>query len=328
MGQHIQWGSDFGAGLVADALAVKLDPVGTVTAYRFVDPATGGVQDAAAGSLKAIAVSLQAGANGDNDHMYIIAGKATITADTTLAVGDQVKVGSEARASKFTTAQTTIQTLITGEATAWTQPGAATALQIYQAADVAADRGHGITIVGSDGSGDVIMETIYLDSSDTSTVVAGSTSFTKVCAAYTSDGTALGAQNVAIEESDTTSVATFTGSTSELSADIPAQSTEAYAQEITIVGPNSDTTFVTVVGYDEDGTLSGERGQLDGSSPSTFTTTTKFRTIERIGLGEFTNAGTGSAKTNATVDTRDRIKGRVVTAATYGNDAVILLGGI
>lgn len=193
--------------------------------------------------------------------------------------------------------QTVMQTAIAGEATAFTQPGAATALEILQDADVEADRGRGIVIEGSDANGVAISETIALDGDDTTTVVAGTTEFTKVSGVYTADGLPLGAQDVTIRETDDTEVCTLAKATSELGADIPAQATRvtAGADTMVLAGPNTDATYVTLVGT-LDGETVRERVKLDGGSPAATHTNTRFDTLTRICLGEFTNAGAGSVK--------------------------------
>ena len=254
-------------------------------------------------------------------------GLQLVTADAPLAAGDSIKVGVGGRATKHTTSQTTIQTTITGEASAFTQPGAATALEIVQAANVPADRGRGIVIEGSNASGQAISETISLNATNTTTPSAGTTQFTKVSAVYTADGAVLGAQNVTVRAAGGgATVCVLAGSTSELGADIPAQSREAYCNELTITGPNSNASYVTIVGIDSTDTAARERAQLNGGSPSTVTTNTVWRYIDRICLGEFTNAATGSVKTNATTDTAAMKCGVVVTAAAArGDDALVLI---
>lgn len=193
--------------------------------------------------------------------------------------------------------QTVMQTAIAGEATAFTQPGAATALEILQDADVEADRGRGIVIEGSDADGVAISETITLDATNTTTVVAGTTEFTKISGVYTADGLPLGAQDVTIRETDNTEVCTLVKATSELGADIPAQATRvtAGADTMVLAGPNTDATYVTLVGT-LDGETVRERVKFDGGSPAAAHTNTRFDTLTRICLGEFTNAGAGSVK--------------------------------
>lgn len=193
--------------------------------------------------------------------------------------------------------QTVMQTAIAGEATAFTQPGAATALEILQDADVEADRGRGIVIEGSDADGVAISETITLDATNTTTVVAGTTEFTKISGVYTADGLPLGAQDVTIRETDNTEVCTLAKATSELGADIPAQATRvtAGADTMVLAGPNTDATYVTLVGT-LDGETVRERVKFDGGSPAAAHTNTRFDTLTRICLGEFTNAGAGSVK--------------------------------
>jgi hypothetical protein len=293
-----------------------------ITAKRFVDS---DLQEAGVDDLAVIGMAKEGIANG-NEGQIACHGIQVVVADAPLAAKEPVKVGSDGRATKHTTSQHVIQTTITGEASAITQPGAATALEILQAADVEADRGRGIVIEGSDGSGDAITETINLDESDTTTVVAGTTQFTKIAAVYTEDGDPITDEDVTIRETDNTGVATLAAAASELAADIPAQSQEAYCNEITVTGPNSDTTFVTIVGINSAGAVARERVQLDGSSPSVVTTSTVFRYINRLCLGEFTNGGSGAVKTNATTDTAAMKCGTVlVAAAARGDDAQVLV---
>lgn len=249
-----------------------------------------------------------------------------IIADAPLVAQDPVKVGTEGRATKYTTAQTTLQTTITGELSAFTQPGGATTIEIVQAANTAGDRGRSIVIVGS-VSGTSATETIALHATNTTTAVAGTTAFTKISGVYMADGAVLGASNVTVRASGAgATVCTLVGGTSELGADIPAQTIEAYCNEITVTGPNSNATFVTVVGVNSAGAAASERGTLDGASPSKFTTTTVFRVVNRICLGEFTNASTGAVKTNSTVDTAGMKCGVVLkAAAARGDEASVLI---
>ncbi len=194
--------------------------------------------------------------------------------------------------------QTVFQTVITGEATAFSQPLAATALEVVQAADIAADRGRGIVIEGSDDDGAAITETICLHATNTTTAVAGSVSFTTVSGVYTADGAVLGASDVTVRaKGGGTTVCTLAAGHSELAADVPAQATTPAggADQVVLAGPDADGTFVTLVG-----TLAGavvrERVTFDGESPSAAWTNTRFDTLSRICLGEFTNAATGSVK--------------------------------
>jgi hypothetical protein len=293
------------------------------TAKRFV---AANRQPAAVDSITVIGVSPAAVAAGA-DGVIVSSGVQAVTADAPLANSDPVKVGVGGRATKHTTAQHTLQTTITGETTAFTQPAAADTLEILQAADVAADRGRGIVIEGSNAGGVAVTETITLNATNSSTPVAGTTTFTKVSAVYTADGAVLGAQNVTVRRvTGGATVCTLAGASSELGADIPAQSQEAYCNELTVTGPNLDATFITVVGINSADAVVRERVQLNGASPSVVTTTTVFRYVNRICLGEFTNAGTGNVKTNATTDTAGMKCGVVVEAAiARGDDAIVLL---
>lgn len=294
-----------------------------IAAQRFV--ASNGAQ-AAVDSISVVGIAPRSIPNG-NVGQVDGAGILPVVADAPLTAGNAVKVGVGGRATKHSTSQTVIQTAIAGEATAFSQPIAATALEIVQADHVAGDAGRGIVIEGSDGDGNAITETIALHATATDTAVAGETEFTTVSAVYMADGAALGAQNVTVRAADEgATVCTLVGAAKELGADIPAQSREAYCNELTITGPNSDTTHVTIVGISSADAVARERVTLDGESPSVATTTTVWRYIDRICLGEFTNAAAGAVKTNATADTAAMKCGVVVrAAAARGDDALVLL---
>jgi hypothetical protein len=293
-----------------------------IAAKRFV---AADAKQASVDSITVIGVAPNGIPNGKAGQV-VGGGLLLVTADAPLSAGDPVKVGVGGRATKHTTAQHVIQTAIAGEASAFTQPAAATALEVVQAAHVAGDRGRGIVIEGSDAEGAAITETIALHATNTTTAVAGEVEFTKVCAVYMADGLALGAQNVTVRAAEGgATVCTLTGTAKELGADIPAQSKEAYCNELTVSGPNSNATFVTIVGINSADAVARERVQLDGASPSVVTTETVWRYIHRICLGEFTNAAAGAVKTNATTDTAGMKCGVVVRAATRGNDALVLV---
>lgn len=322
-------GSGAGVAIVATAAELNqlsdsiLTVVGNLTTKRFVgsDLSIADVDD-----LAVVGVSPSAITAGQPGVVQVM-GIAAVTADAPLTLGLGVKVGVAGRATKYTSAQTVIQTAIAGEATAFTQPGGATTLEILQAADVEADRGRGITIVGSNAGGVAITETIVLDISNTTTVVVGAISFTKVSGVYTANGAVLGAQSVTIRASGAgATVCTLANATSELGADVPAQTIQAYCNGVTVTGPNADATYVTIVGIGSTDAALLERGTLDGASPSKFTTTGVFRQVDRICLGEFTNAGAGAVKTDSTTDTAGMKVGVVLkAAAARADDALILL---
>lgn len=243
-------------------------------------------------------------------------GVLPILADAALDEGDRVKVGSLGRGNVLNLAAVTIDASVTGGATAWTQPGAASALEILQGGDVAGDRGRSVTIIGGDAAGDVITEVITLDSTDSTTVVAGSVSFTTVAGAFMTDGAVAGAQSITIREIDNTGVTTLVNGTTEVGAEVPGGTLNASGSLVRVTGPNADATFVTVYGYGADGTLVGERLEMDGATPAIGTSTISFRTVERITTGEATNAGAFSVATVA--DTEGHSQGIVVTAAAIG----------
>lgn len=317
---------DFRGGLTVDASPVAPAPI-TATSTLYARFFVGSdLQQAAIDSLTVVGVApvdIATAAVG----MLASSGTQLVMADAPLALGDNVKVGIEGRATKWNSGQVTIQTAITGEATAFTQPVAATAVEVVQAADVVADRGRGIVIEGSNGVGAAITETITLNATNTTTAHAGAVSFTKISAVYMADGAVLGAQAVTVRASGAgATVCTLGAGTSELAADIPAQSREAYCQELTITGPNTDATFVTIVGIDSYNVPNRERCHLNAASPSTITSTTIWRYINRICLGEFTNAAVGAVKTNSVVDTAGMKCGVVLgAAAARGDNATVLI---
>lgn len=299
-----------GASLIDAASGAVAIPAGGLVAA-----AAGGADLAAAQSVTVAGAAIAA-TPAEAQIAIECAGVRDLVADAPISAGDVLKVGSAGYATAWKGAQVTIQATITGEASAFTQPAGATALEIVQAADVAADRGRGIVIVGADGTGAAITETITLNATNTTTAHAGSTSFTTVSGVYTANGANLGAQNVTIRASGGgATVCTLTGGSSELGADIPSGTQEGYCDALTLTGPNSDTTQITIVGYDSTNTAALERATLDGASPSKVTTTAKWRYISRICLGEFTNAGAGAVKTDSTVDTAAMKIGQAVAAA-------------
>lgn len=295
---------------------------GAIGAKRFVAADLDVADVDATGVIGVAPSAIEAAADG----VIATGGLRAVTADCPLGVGDPVKVGVAGRATKHTTSQHTLGSVI-GEATAFTQPVAATALEVVQADDVEADRGRGIVIVGSAADGSAITETITLDATDTSVASVGTTEFTKVSGVYTEDGEVLGAQNVTVQASGGgAGVVTLAGASSEIGADIPAISQEAYCNELTLACTVQDNTYLTVVGVDSDDQAAMERVQLDNETPSNVTTSTVWRYVERICLGEFTNAAMASAKTNSTTDTAAMKCGGVVTAAAArGDDAIVLV---
>ena len=267
-------------------------------------------------------------AGADQEALEITEGKSSMIFDCTLDEQNLVKVGSIGHATLWKDSQTVIDTLITGEASAFTQPGTLSVITIHQAVDVAADRGRIVVIVGADGTGAGIMEEITLDGTASDTDVDGAVVFTTVCGAYMKDGSVLGAQSVIIEDDDPVTLCTISNATSEIGADIPGDTLEAYSNIVDVAGPNGNSTFVTLVGYPcaTPTVLSAERLTLDGSSPSAAVTAAAMRQITRVCLGELTNALTGNVKTDADVDVPERIQGRVITPEDYlGTGAIQLI---
>lgn len=298
-----------------------LTVAGNIAAKRFVTKALVQGVPSAPAVIGVAPVAINSGAAG----VVAGAGIRTVTADAPLSATDNIKSGTGGRATKHLASPSAIQSAIAGEATAFTQPGGATALEILQAADVEADRGRAIRIEGMVGGAEDY-EDISLDAANTTTAVAGAKLFTSVSGVYTVDGNALGAQAVTVRASGGgATVCTLAGAASELGADIPADNQEAYCSEVTITGPNADASYVTVVGVDADTDAAArERVQLDGAAPSKATTTTKWRTVGRICLGEMTNAGAGSVATNDTVDPdSEKVGSALVAAAARGDDLVI-----
>lgn len=258
-----------------------------ILAYRFIDDDASQAEAGDADVLGAAPSAMAAGM----PLKVISSGFALLQADTALVKGDEIKVGSEGRATKLNTGAVELDATVAGVASSFTQPGAATALEILQAADVVADRGRGITIVGTDASDDPIEETIFLSSVNTTTVVPGTTEFKTVVGAYTADGAVLGAQNVTIREIDNTGVTTLPGAAASVGRSTPT-TIEAFNQAISFVGPNTDATYVIVLGYKTlaPDVLAFELYTFDGESPSVATSATRWRQVTQVFVGAFTNA--------------------------------------
>lgn len=270
-----QPGAVAGAALIAPA---------AISAYRFV---TSLKAQASPGDSLIIGVS---GAAVSPQQDFFIGGPGIriVEADCPLVVGNYVKVGSGGRATKHNAAASTLKADAAGVADDFTQPGAATALEILQASNQAADAGKVIRIEGADASGDPIYEDIALDGSDTTTVVAGTVEFTTICAAYTLDGTVVAA-DVTIRETDNTGVTTIPAAAASVGVVAPSE-VEAHSSLITITGPDTDATFITILGIDTDGNTVRERLEMDAQSPAIATSTLRYRHLTSIFMGEATDS--------------------------------------
>ncbi len=255
-------------------------------------------------------------------------GRVTVEADTALAACDLLKAAGQGKVTKLNTSAVSIEDAVTGTATSFDQASDAAKMQIKQAADVEADRGRGIVIIGSDADGEGITETLYLDDEDTSTVVEGDIEFTAVCGVYTEDGENIGAQNVLIGDDVANAgvVATLVGETASLGVQKPENS-EAYCA--TVIHTNNDTgddtTYITWVGEDAGGDVVIERAQLaDGgaSAKAKATSTTVWRKIDLICTGEFTNAAVAGHAT--TPDAATLCIGRNEAAVASGTATLLL----
>ncbi len=317
--------------VIVDALGVPYTSGGTLSARYFNQPntTTGKMELASVNAEGIIGVLAGDVAGANQEAIEIVEGKSSVILDTTLDEQNLIKVGSGGRATLWKDAQTVIQTTLTGEATAFTQPATLSVITIAQAVDVAADRGRVVRVVGADAGGLAIYEDITLDVSDSSTGVDGAVQFTTVCGAFMVDGAVLGAQSVTIDDDDPVTLCTIANATSEIGADVPAQSLEAYCNILDLVGPNGDATFLTVLGYPAatPTVLSGERLTLDASSPSVDSTAAAWRQITRVCLGEFTNAATALLSTDADYDPPERIQGRCITPGDYTEVGAMQLGG-
>jgi hypothetical protein len=100
---------------------------------------------------------------------------------------------------------------------------------------------------------------------------------------------------------------------------------EAHTSLITITGPNSDATFLTILGIDEDGNVVRERLEMDGSSPSVITSTNLYRQLTSIFVGEATNAA--EFDLTAGPDVATLALGYVLRGATRGQMAAVALLG-
>jgi len=317
--------------VVADSLCIPYSASAALSQRYFnqLNTTSGLAEVADVNSEGVVGVLLDDVVGINQDAFETTEGKSSIILDCTLDEQDLVKVGSGGTATKWTDSQTVNQTTITGEATAVTQPATLSIMTVAQAADVAADRGRVVRVVGAGATGLGIYEDITLNATASDTDVDGAVQFTTVCGAYMLDGAVLGAQSVTITDDDSALLMTIANATSELAADIPAQSREGYANILDLLGPNGDATFVSVGGYKcaTPTTFTVERLTLDAASPSADSTAAEYRYIDRIFLGEFTNGGSGSLKTDATVDTSERIQGRCITPGVYlGTGAIQVLG--
>lgn len=293
-----------------------------IPASRFVESDSG---VAALDSLTVIGIAPEAIASGAIG-LVECAGLHLITADCPLAAGDSAKAGIAGRASKYTTAQTTLTAAAAGKATSFTQPAGAVTLDIAQAADVTADRGRVLTIVGSlSGTGKT--EDVSLSVADSSTTVTTAGTFDKVVGAYFANAVNLGAQAVTVKQHAGATICTIAGSTSNIGAVVPDTSLEAYNQAVIVTGPNSNATFITLIGIDSStDAIAVERLTLDAASPAVKLSTTVWRYISRVCVGEFTNAAASTAKTDPTTDTVAMKCGVVVNGVTTrGLNALVLV---
>ena len=314
--------------LVVDALAIPFVASATLTRRFFNQPNTssGRMELASVNGEGITGVLAGDVASGGDEALEIVEGKSTLVFDCTLDEQNLVKVGSGGRGTLWKDAQTTIDSSVAGEATIVTQ-GAAGILTIAQAGDIEADRGRIVVVVGGSGGGVGQVEEITLDGTDSSTPVDGATSFTTVAGVYMKDGSVLGAQSVTVKDNTTATLMTLVNGTSELAADIPGGTLEAYCNIIDLVGPAADSTFITLVGYPAatPTVISAERLTLDGSTPSVISSAAAYRQVTRICLGEFTNGDTATVKTDGDVDPPERIQGRCITPAAYAANGAIQL---
>lgn len=315
--------------VVADAIALPYTAGAALTKHHFnqANTTTGRMEVAAVNAEGIVGVLESDVAADGQEALEIVEGKSSVVFDTTLDEQNLVKVGSAGCATLWKDSQTTIQTTITGEATAVTQPAAASVMTVATAADVAGDRGRVVRVVGGGATGLGIYEDITLDAADSSTGIDGVVEFTTLSGVYMADGAVAGAQNVTVTDDDPALLMTLPGAGDNLAADVPAQNQEAYCNILDLVGPNSDSTFVSIAGYKAatPTVLTVERLTLDGSSPSVISTVAEYRYIERICLGEFTNAGTASVKTDGDVDVPEKIQGRCIIPGAYAETGAIQL---
>jgi hypothetical protein len=257
-------------------------------------------------------------------------GICTAEADCPLSARDAIKAGSQGRVSKWNSATVSIKEDVTGTATSFTQPGVATTVEILQAADVEADRGREVVVVGSNGVGVAITETITLDAENTTTAVAGATEFTKISGAYMSDGENLGAQNVTVRiAGGGAAIAVIAGASASIGVEEP---TNIQAYNITVKHANeangADVTFVTYVGVNDSNAVALERVQLaggDGGTAASATTTGKFKKVNYICTGEYTNAAVGNVTTSAADAAGLKIGRNTAAVVAEGNDAVVFI---
>jgi len=283
----------------------------------------GEVEEAELSATDSVGV-IYGGATARYEPVFVInSGKSPVVADTELVNRHLVKVGPDGCATAYQSSENDIQTAAIGVATSFTGR-AASVITIAQAGDVAADRGRGIVLVGTNAAGDEIIETVTLNALNSTTGVASTLTFATLAGAYTADGAVLGAQNVTLTATAGLR-ATLLAAASHIGAVIPAQNAEAYGNSVHFYSAAQDNTFITLVGYKAatPDTLTAERIQLDNNNPSLAESSDEYRQITRICLGELTNGRSVRIYTEA--DDPASLMGRLVEGATRGATAIIQL---
>ena len=197
-------------------------------------------------------------------------------------------------------------------------------LEAVQAADVEADRGRYLFVIGATAEASTTL-TLRLGTANTTLPPTGASSSVDTVAGIYVSGT-LGAQDVTIRlAGGGPTVCVVPGEANKLAADVPSDSREAYSGLLSISGPNGDESYVTIAGKDTDNTSGTdyERLQFNGASPAIALSTKTWRYIDRICMGEFTNAAEASVKTAA--DAAGAKCGVVVTAAAARGDSAQVL---
>jgi len=317
--------------VMADTYCVPMSAAGVLAAGTITKINTGGnVENADPSDTDFAGITFNAAAAAGDPVAVVVKGKASAVADGPIAFGQLIKPGSGGRISRFFGTGYNLAAAAVGTATSFDNASlVAGPLTIAQAGDVEADRGREIILVGiEDVTGDLLIETIALDDVDSSDPVTGTEDFATLIGVYTATGTVLGAQAVTIHDGDAAPnlIATLAGAASQVGAEVPSE-LEAHSCLLDMTGPAADATFVTLVGYttDDPDTLTAERVELDAATPSKPSVAmSRFRRVERICTGEFTDAETVAVATIADI-AGENIVSQVQGSATRGNVVALLL---
>ncbi len=249
----------------------------------------------------------------------ILEGLVKAIADGAIAEGAVLKAGWYGRVQTWRASASELGAGIAGEdnqITGASQPGDGL-VQIAQATDQAADAGRPVTVVGTEPvTGDPIAETIYLDATDTTTVVPGSLAFDDVTGAIF--GAVDAAADIEIQrESDNAGICTIASGSNDVGAPTLTE-TYAYCSKVHVVADAQADEWLTLYGLAPDYTEQMERLQLDDATPGKVTSTLDYRIVTRLVTGELAN-GKDHTVTAVADDAADIVGKAMEAAATDGD---------